>query len=109
MHLTERARFPWQAAQRGQARGSRARWFVRPDFPSCPFDIDVDPLPVTRTLRELVDHGLIDLDPVGSAKVVADAVQQFGELDRHFRFSPGEAGCGAALWDSPYPAPARMC
>jgi hypothetical protein len=53
-------------------------------FFSGAIDIDVNPLPVAGTFGELVDSGLIDIDPVRCAEALANEVFHVGQRDfRH--------------------------
>jgi hypothetical protein len=44
--------------------------------------VHVDPLMIARGLRELVDHGLIDGEPIGGTELRADVLLEvLGRLD----------------------------
>jgi hypothetical protein len=43
--------------------------------------VNVDPLVISRACRELVDHGLVDGDPAGSAEVLTYEIPERRECD----------------------------
>ena len=50
--------------------------------------INVDPLVISRACRELVDHGLVDGDPMGSAEILAYEIPDRRECDLCHRWCP---------------------
>ena len=43
-------------------------------------DVDVDPLAIARAIGEVVDQGLVEHHRLGSAEVMADMLQQVGDV-----------------------------
>ena len=69
-------RGPDEDIERGRGQQRQGKKAVRDGtaigtFAARAFDVDVKPLVVARARRELVDHGLVDGDPMGSAEILA--------------------------------------
>src|SRR5439155_2524243 len=43
--------------------------------------VNMDPLSISSACRELVDHGLVDGDPMGPAEILADEIPDRRECD----------------------------